>query len=370
MSRCRIEVDDLVRGGADHGRSMVASAAKGTRHENAATRPPPRWDRRAGLEPDRRRAGERRQEPGERHHAEHGLRPQELQPAAADQQEQRQAPGARLEHQPDERHGRAGGADHLQRRHVCDQRQVELRDRRRDRTADLAHAGAVRARPPTRGRHHPGRRDDLQRQAVPRHLRQPRAGTRHEDRQGAVEPEVRRRQGGLLRHQRADCRQRRAADRDGGRRVDDPRIHRRLGPRHRQEAVAPPHDSGTRRTRLGDVAEEQRRVEVRRRADVAFGLLRSGARPCLLGHRQCRALRSAATRRPRQPVHVERAGDPAEDRRDRVSLPIHTQRRLRRGRRRRARARRYPGQRPDPQGDDPAEQERLPLRAGPDQLHS
>ena len=66
------------------------------------------------------------------------------------------------------------------------------------------------------------------------------------------------------------------------------------------------------------------------------------ARPRLLGHGQRRAVRSAAARRARQPVHVERAGDPAEDRRDRLPLPVHAQRRLRRGRHRRARARRHP----------------------------
>ena len=37
----------------------------------------------------------------------------------------------------------------------------------------------------------------------------------------------------------------------------------------------------------------------------------------------------------RQPVHVERAGDPAEDRRDRLPFSIHAQRRLRRRRHRR-----------------------------------
>ena len=65
-------------------------------------------------------------------------------------------------------------------------------------------------------------------------------------------------------------------------------------------------------------------------------------RPRLLGHRQRGAVRSQASRGPRQLVHVERARDPAEDRRDRLLLPVHAQRRVRRRRHRRARARRHP----------------------------
>ena len=64
------------------------------------------------------------------------------------------------------------------------------------------------------------------------------------------------------------------------------------------------------------------------------------------GDGQCRAVRSEAARRARQPVHVQRARDPAEDRRDRLPLPVHAERRVRRGRHRRAGARRHPGRRP------------------------
>ena len=46
-------------------------------------------------------------------------------PLSADQQVERQAPGADLEHQPDERAGRARRADGLQRRDVRHQRQVD-----------------------------------------------------------------------------------------------------------------------------------------------------------------------------------------------------------------------------------------------------
>ena len=50
--------------------------------------------------------------------------------------------------------------------------------------------------------------------------------------------------------------------------------------------------------------------------------------------------------------------------------PIHAQRRVRRGRHRRERARRYPGERPAAQSDDPDQQERLPVCAGPHQLQA
>ena len=109
---------------------------------------------------------------------------------------------------------------------------------------------------------------------------------------------------------------------------------------------------------------------VGRRTDLALGLLRSGARSRLLGHRQRRAVRPAAARRARQPLHVERDRDPPEDRRDRLPLPVHAERRLRRRRHRRARAGRHPGQRPAAQGDDPGQQERLPVRARSHQLHA
>ena len=104
--------------------------------------------------------------------------------------------------------------------------------------------------------------------------------------------------------QRADRRQRRADLRHGRRRIDHARLPRRLGSRHRQETVAPLHHSGAGRARLGDLAEGQRRLEVRRRPDLALRLLRSAARSRLLGHRQRRALRSAAARGAGQSLHV------------------------------------------------------------------
>ncbi len=274
--------------------------------------------------PVHRGARQRRQEHRARADAEPGLRPQELQPAPRNQQDQHQATGADLEHQRDERPGRAGRADDLRRRDVRDQRQMDLRARRGNGPADLADAGGARAGHAGRADHARGG-NDLQRQAVPRDVRQPRARARHEDRRAGLEPEVRRREGRLLRDRRADRRQRGAHLRHGRRRIDHPRVPRRLGSRDRQEVVAPLHDSVAWRAWLGDLAEGQRRLDARRCADVALRLVRSGARSRVLGNRQRGAVRSEAAGRARQPVRVQRAGDPAEDRRSRLLFPVHAQ---------------------------------------------
>ena len=91
--------------------------------------------------------------------------------------------------------------------------------------------------------------------------RQASARPRHEDGQGAVEPEVRRMRNGLLRHRRADRCQRRPDFGHGGRRIDHARIPRRLGSRYRKETVAPIHNSCARRNRLRNMAEGQRSLD-------------------------------------------------------------------------------------------------------------
>src|SRR2546422_8611780 len=60
-------------------------------------------------------------------------------------------------------------------------------------------------------------------------------------------------------------------------------------------------------------AREERCLDARRSADVALRFLRSATRPRLLGNGQRRALRSQASRRDGQPVHVKCAGNPPED---------------------------------------------------------
>ena len=160
-------------------------------------------------------------------------------------------------------------------------------------------------------RDQPRHRDHLQRQAVSHHARQSRARARHENRQADVEAEVRRLQGRLHRHQRAAHRQRRADHRHGGRRVHHARLSERLGSGNRQAPVAPLHRARARRERLGDLAEGHRRLEVRRRADVAQRRVRSRARSRLLGHRQPGAVGAAQPRRARQPVCEHPARDTA-----------------------------------------------------------
>ena len=80
---------------------------------------------------------------------------------------------------------------------------------------------------------------------------------------------------GLLRNRRADRRQRRADFRRGRRRVHHARIPRRVGSRYGQEIVAQIYDSGARRARFGNLAEEQRRLFAGRRPHLALRFLRS-----------------------------------------------------------------------------------------------
>ena len=163
-----------------------------------------------------------------------------------------------MEHQPHERSRRDCATYGLRRCDVRDQREVDFRDRRRDRQADLAHrrgvgprrgaAGVLRYRKPRRA-------SAIQRQAVSHHARQPCPRPRHEDGQRGVEAEVRRPQRRLYRDERADHRERRADHRHGGWRVHDARISERLGSRDREEPVEALHGASAGRERLGDVAE-------------------------------------------------------------------------------------------------------------------
>ncbi len=279
-------------------------------------------------------AAQRRQEHRKRHHLRHGLRPEDVQPAEADQQVQRQAPGSHLELQPGKRHGRALAADDLQRRHVRGQRQLDLRHRRRDRQADLAHAGAVRAwgaaRRDQRSAHaRPG--DDLRGQALSPDGRCARARSRHEDRQGDLEAEVRRVEGRLQGRHRAPHRRRSIDLGDGGRGQHHARLRRRLRSGYGEAIVAQVHDSRARRAGFRDLAEPDQtgRVEVRRRSDLAVRLVRSAARPRVYRHRECRAVQPDLSRRRRLPVYRQHSRAQAEDRRNGLVLPVRSERQLR-----------------------------------------
>ena len=136
------------------------------------------------------------QTPRGRARPQHGVRPQELQPARGDQQVEHPPAGAHLEHEPDEPVGRVGRAGDLRRRALRDQRELDLRHRPGDRPPDLAHAGSTRRGIAAAQQLQPRRAGRLRRPPVPGDGRQPRSRAGHGDRRGAVEPEVRRRGGG------------------------------------------------------------------------------------------------------------------------------------------------------------------------------
>ena len=133
-------------------------------------------------------------------------------------------------------------------------------------------------------------RGDLQRQDLPHHARCPSARARRQDRQGDLEVEGRRMEGRLFAHAGAADRERRPGHRQFRRRVRHSRLHRRLGSRDRQAALAPLHHSGARREGQRDLAAEQQRLGGRRRLGLDHRLVRSRARPDVLGHRQSGAV--------------------------------------------------------------------------------
>ena len=85
------------------------------------------------------------------------------------------------------------------------------------------------------------------------------------------------------------------------RRVRHPRLRRRLRREDRQGSVAVLHDSRPGRARPRHLGG--RRLEDRRRAGLGDRLLRSGAQPRLLGHRQPRARLEPEAAARRQPLH-------------------------------------------------------------------
>ena len=136
-------------------------------------------------------------------------------------------------------------------------------------------------------------------------------------------------EGRLFADGRAARRQRRAHHRHLRRGVRHPRLPRRLGSRHRQEAVAPLHDRRAGREGPRDVGAA-RVLPERRREHLDHGLVRSRARSRLLGHRQRRRVEPGQPQG-RQPLRRLRDRDPAEDRRDRLALPVRAERRVRLG---------------------------------------
>ena len=294
-----------------------------------------------------------------------------FQSAQAGQQADHQAAGAGLEPQPRQQLGRAGAADRLQRRDVRDQRARHRGDRRRDRQADLEADARLAARDAARGllRRLEQGRGDLRRQGLPHHARRVRRGLRCQDRQGGLEDQGRRMEGRHFADAGAAGRERCPGDRQLRRRVRRARLHRRLRHRDRQAALAALHHSGERREGQRDLAAGQQRLGVGRRLGLDHRLLRSRPRPHVLGHRQPGAV-GVAVAAGRQPLHLVGAGDAAEDRRDRLALPVHAERRLRLRRLLGADHRRQGHRRREAQSDHAAQPQRLPLRDRPHQRPS
>ena len=185
----------------------------------------------------------------------------------------------------------------------------------------------------------------------------------------AVEPDVRRLPRRLHGDRRADRRQRRRHLRHGWRRVHDARVPRRLGSRHREETVAPLHDSRARRAGIGDLAEGQRCVE----GKAAASTWRSGSYDPQLdlvywgtGNAE------PYDPRPRDALDSLYTSSVIAIRPKTGEIACYYQYTPNDvydvDGDRRARAGGYAGRRPDAQGDDPGQQERIPLRARPHQL--
>ena len=89
---------------------------------------------------------------------------------------------------------------------------------------------------------------------------------------------------GLCADARAAGDQRQSDRRDGGRRIRDSRLHRRVRRENRQGSLALLHHP--RQGRAGQRNLEGRFVEARRRIGLGDRLLRSGTEPDVLGHRK------------------------------------------------------------------------------------
>ena len=113
--------------------------------------------------PDDRSVGQGCDRHIERPQLRHGLQSAALQPADADQQGQRQEPGAGVELQPRRRSERGVAADRLPGRDLRHHPQRDDGGRRQDRQADLEDQGRVSAGNAAHRllRHHQPRRRDL-----------------------------------------------------------------------------------------------------------------------------------------------------------------------------------------------------------------
>ena len=154
-------------------------------------------------------------------------------------------------------------------------------------------------------------RGDQRRQGLHRAARRPARGARSCDRQSRVVDSGRALAGQLLDHRGAPVRQRHGHHRLRRRRsrhAQPPQGVRREGWPSDLDLL---HDSRSWRARSRDVAEGQRRVEVRRCGDLADAGHRSRARSHLFLDRQCRSRLQRRLPRRRQPVRGVDGGDRA-----------------------------------------------------------
>ncbi len=249
-------------------------------------------------------------------------------------------------------------------RHRCGHRRRDLGVRRAPSRRD--HAVLRRHQP--RGR-------DLRRQGLLRHPRRQGRGAGPQDRQGRLEQEGRRLQGGLHDHRGPDHRRRQGHHRQRRRRVRRGRPGAGAGRRDRQHRLgtadgrrpcrhpqrqAVDHDRQAQRELGG------RSVEDRRRGAVERHHLRSGCKAdlCRLGQRLAVELVDAPRR---QPLHRVEAGAEPGHRRHRLGLSEHAPRRLGLRRYQRVHPVRHADGRQDHQGRGIGGEERLLLRSRPDQ---
>ena len=192
--------------------------------------------------------------------------------------------------------------------------------------------------------------------------------TRHEDREKGLETEVRRLARRVLRHQRANRRQGRRDFRHGRRRIHDARIPGRLGSGDRQEALA---------TYTIPAPGEPGSETWPKNSDA----WKVGGGPTWRSGSYDRSSISSTGAwqpgpydpRPREQMDSLYTSSVLAIRRRQASWSAITSTRrtaLRRGRRRRTCPRRSPSQQPAPQGDDPAEQERLLVPGRPHELQA
>ena len=243
--------------------------------------------------------------------------------------------------------------------------------RLRDRRPHRREALGLRPRDRRRGgarvllRVHQPRGSAVRRARLRRHHGRPAGGARQGHRRGGLGGRGRRLGARLQHHRRAAGGERDGPHRHGRRRVRGARLREGVRRRHRRASLDDLHHPRPRRAGERNLA--RRHLEERRRPHLDHRRLRSRVEPRLLEHRERGPLELPGAEG-RQPVD---GGDHRHRRRRRehpLGLPVHPLGLLglRRGEHPRAR-RRHPARPRAGQGALPPRQERLLLRARPDE---